>query len=85
MPCGRCVFCREENPNLCSSLRFAGHGIEDGAFREMMAWPSECLIPVPDGLSDDEAAMLEPLGVAVHAVNLAKIEVGMTIGVFGCG
>ncbi len=85
VPCESCQFCDEGNPNLCSRLRFAGHGLEDGTLRELIAWPSECLLSVPDSLSDDEAAMLEPLGVAIHAVSLGKVTPGMTIGVFGCG
>ena len=85
VPCNACVFCAEGNPNLCANLRFAGHGLDDGAFRELMAWPSKSLIPVPDSLSDIEAAMLEPLGVAIHAVDLGKVTPGTTVGVFGCG
>ncbi|HLB48318.1 MAG TPA: alcohol dehydrogenase catalytic domain-containing protein [Anaerolineales bacterium] len=83
--CGVCKFCQEGNPNLCAALRFAGHGREDGALREWMAWPARCLIPIPDSLSDADGALLEPLGVALHAVDLGKIRAGMRVGVFGCG
>ena len=51
---------------------------------EFMAWLRRCLIPLPDVLSDDEAAMLEPLGVALHAVDLGKLRFGMRVGIFGC-
>jgi len=85
VPCGACKFCQEGNPNLCAALRFAGHGREDGALREWMTWPARCLFPVPDSLSDTDGAMLEPLGVALHAVDLGKIRAGMRVGVFGCG
>jgi L-iditol 2-dehydrogenase len=50
-----------------------------------MAWPDRCLFPIPDRISDAESAMLEPLGVAMHAVDLGKLEHGMTVGVFGVG
>ncbi|HSR34447.1 MAG TPA: alcohol dehydrogenase catalytic domain-containing protein [Anaerolineae bacterium] len=83
--CGNCEFCREGNPNLCSALRFAGHGVEDGALREYMVWPAKCCYPIPDTLTDAEAVMLEPLGVAIHAVDLGQVKPGMTVGVFGCG
>jgi L-iditol 2-dehydrogenase len=66
-------------------MRFAGHGLEDGALRETIAWPEECLFPLPDLLSDEDGVMLEPLGVAIHALDLAKLQVGMRVGVFGCG
>jgi L-iditol 2-dehydrogenase len=85
VPCGACEFCLEGNPNLCDALRFAGHGTEDGALREYMAWPTRCLHPLPDSLTDADGAVLEPLGVAIHAVDLGHIRPGMAIGVFGCG
>ena len=85
IPCGRCEHCLEGNPNLCSSLRFAGHGGEDGALRQAIVWPKRCLVPLPDDLSVEDGALLEPLGVALHAVDLAKIQPGMRVGVFGCG
>ena len=85
IPCGTCEFCLQGKPNLCLDQRFAGHGLEDGALREYMTWPQACLHPLPDSLSDAEGVMLEPLGVAIHAVDLGKIEPGMTVGVFGCG
>jgi L-iditol 2-dehydrogenase len=85
VPCKKCEFCRQGDPNLCTHMRFAGYGLEDGALREYLAWPDECLFPLPDSLSDAEGAMLEPLGVALHAVDLGKIQAGMHVGVFGCG
>jgi len=85
IPCGQCEFCLQGNPNLCPSLRFAGHGSEDGALREYLAWPARCLHPLPDALTDADGAMLEPLGVALHAIDLGHLKAGMTVGVFGCG
>lgn len=85
IPCGRCPLCHEGHPNLCLDLRFAGHGAEDGGLREWMAWPRECLVAMPEDLSAEQAAMLEPLGVALHAVDLAHVRPGATVGVFGCG
>jgi len=85
IPCGRCEFCERGHPNLCENMIFAGHGIHDGALREWMAWNEKSLFPIPDSISDAEGAMLEPLGVAIHSVDLGKIKAGMTVGVFGCG
>lgn len=84
-PCGRCEFCLEGNPNLCSDLRFAGHAPHDGALREYVAWPEQSLVPLPDSLTDIEGVMLEPLGVALYAVDRGNVHPGMTVGVFGCG
>jgi L-iditol 2-dehydrogenase len=85
VPCGACEFCLEGNPNFCSTLRFAGHGMEDGALRQYMAWSAHCLHPLPNSLTDADGVMLEPLGVAIHAVDLGHLKPGMTVGVFGCG
>jgi L-iditol 2-dehydrogenase len=85
VPCGRCEYCQQGHPNLCGDQHFAGSGTDDGALREMIAWASHCLHPLPDNLSDADGAMLEPLGVAIHAVDLGHLKAGMTVGVFGCG
>lgn len=85
IPCGRCEFCREGNPNFCVSMRFAGHERQDGALREWAAWPAECLHPLPDSMTEIEGALLEPLGVALHATDLGHLRPGMSVGVFGCG
>jgi L-iditol 2-dehydrogenase len=85
VPCEACPLCREGHPNLCPSVRFAGYGADDGALREWIAWPERHLHPLPETLSPVDGALLEPLGVALHAVDLAHLRPGMTVGVFGCG
>ena len=85
IPCGHCEFCEQGHPNLCSNLIFAGHAQTDGSLREWMTWHHKSIFPIPDSLSFDDAAMLEPLGVAIHTVDLGKLRPGMTVGVFGCG
>src|SRR5687768_10953329 len=85
IPCNHCEWCETGHPNLCANLKFAGHGTQDGALREYMSWPQRCLHYLPDSISDADGAMLEPLGVAIHSVDLGKIKAGMSIGVFGCG
>ena len=85
IPCERCASCRAGHHNLCPHVRFAGSGAQDGALAEVVAWPTELLQPLPDELSDVDGAMLEPLGVAIHAVDLGHVRLGATVGVFGCG
>lgn len=85
VPCERCTHCHDGNVNLCESVRFAGHGNDDGALRQFMTWPAHCLVDLPSTLDAVDGAMLEPLGVAIHAVDLGKVFPGATIGVFGCG
>jgi L-iditol 2-dehydrogenase len=84
-PCGTCEVCAADLAHLCPRTRFAGHGTNDGGLRTLMAWPSRLLAPVPDEIGDPEASLLEPLGVALHAVDLGKVRSGMRAGVFGCG
>jgi L-iditol 2-dehydrogenase len=84
-PCGTCEQCLDGNRNLCPTVGFAGHGANDGGLREYVAWPTELLHAVPDGLTDADAAMLEPLGVALHAHDLGKPRVGAVVAVIGCG
>jgi len=85
IPCRKCEFCLHGHPNLCPTVRFAGFGDVDGALREFMVWDEKCLFTIPDSLTYADGAMLEPLGVALHAIDLAHLRVGMTVGVFGCG
>ncbi len=85
IPCRKCEWCLGGNPNLCPDVRFAGHETVDGALREVLAWDEQCLFALPDSLSYEDGVMLEPLGVAIHAVDLAHLKPGMTVGVFGCG
>jgi L-iditol 2-dehydrogenase len=83
--CGTCRPCRDGYRNLCSRIVFAGHGSQDGAMREFMTWPSHLLHPLPDSLSGADGAVLEPLGVAIHALDLGHVRLGASATVAGCG
>jgi len=85
IPCGVCEFCLEGNPNFCTSMRFAGDGKFDGALREYVAWPIHCLFRLPESIGDAEGALLEALGVGIHAIDLGHLRPGMSVGIFGCG
>jgi L-iditol 2-dehydrogenase len=83
--CGVCEFCLEGNPNFCTSMRFAGDGKFDGALREYVAWPTHCLFRLPESIGNVEGALLEALGVGIHAIDLGHLRPGMSVGIFGCG
>jgi L-iditol 2-dehydrogenase len=83
--CGRCGPCLAGQNNLCLAMHFAGHGTTDGALRSLMAWPERLLHAIPDSIGDDEAPILEPLGVALHALDVAGFVPGERAGVYGCG
>jgi L-iditol 2-dehydrogenase len=83
--CGTCRPCRDGYRNLCARIEFAGHGGQDGAMREYITWPAHLLHPLPAGLADADGAMLEPLGVAIHALGLGHVRLGAAAAVAGCG
>jgi L-iditol 2-dehydrogenase len=85
IPCEECEVCRAGHPNLCPDVVFAGHGSCDGGLRQFLTWPAHRLHALPDNLSDDDGAVLEPLGVALHALDLAHLRAASTVAVVGCG
>ena len=85
IPCRACDMCWQGHPNLCRHIVFAGHSSCDGGLQRYRAWPDRLLHRLPDGLTDADGAMLEPLGVAIHAVDLGHVQPGASVAVLGCG
>lgn len=85
IPCGNCPPCRAGYRNLCVRIRFSGHSDTDGALRELMAWPPELLHPLPEQMTGADGAVLEPLGVAIHAFDLGHVRLGASAAVAGLG
>lgn len=85
MPCGRCEWCHRGHVNLCPNVVFKGAPPHTGAMAELIAVKPEALFPVPDGFDATDATMLEPLGVAIHAVDLARPRLFESCAVIGCG
>jgi L-iditol 2-dehydrogenase len=67
VPCGRCVGCRSGRYNLCADVRFLATPPVDGAFAQHVAIHEDYAFALPDTLSDDAGALLEPLAVAIWA------------------
>ena len=84
-PCGRCEMCSKGNPNLCHRLHFCGLYPDDGSLCQWMHIPSHTCFPVPDRVDDASAALLEPFGVALHAIDLARIRVADSVAILGSG
>lgn len=84
IPCRACAACRQERYEMCRNYGYLGSR-QDGGFAEYAAVPAENLIPLPENVSYEEAAMLEPMAVAVHAMRRMTIEEGDTVAVCGLG
>jgi L-iditol 2-dehydrogenase len=82
---GPCEWCERGETNLCPNVKFAGSAPIHGALREIYHAKPEALFKVPAGLDATDAAMLEPLGVAIHAVDHAKIRLGSSVAIVGVG
>jgi len=87
--CGRCHFCRRGKINLCDDRRVLGVSCDDyrqhGAFAEYVAVPQHILYRLPEKITFEQAAMVEPLSVAVHALERTAISLNDTAVVVGAG
>jgi threonine dehydrogenase-like Zn-dependent dehydrogenase len=82
--CGECRHCLAGRENLCVSRQLLGLN-RPGVFADRVAVPRDALLEVPDGLSDDLAALVEPLAVCVAALAPAELGPGSRVLVIGCG
>ena len=87
--CGRCWFCRAGIPTACDDLKTIGVHI-DGGFAEYVHVPAEavaadCLIRIPEGVSFEQATLVDPLSCAVNAAELSNIREGDVVVVIGAG
>ena len=87
--CGRCHFCRRGQTNLCDNRRVLGVSCAEyrrhGAFAEYVAVPQHIVFPLPETLSPEQAAMVEPVSVAVHAANRTPVRLDDSAVVVGTG
>jgi L-iditol 2-dehydrogenase len=83
--CGKCESCIQGHPNLCPQVRFCGTPPVDGVFAGYSLMPAENCFPLPSGFSADDGAMLEPLGIAIHTIDLANLKPGNTVAILGAG
>jgi len=87
--CGACGYCRSGRVNLCDNRRVLGVSCGDyrqhGAMAEYVAVPDYLLYRLPDSVSFEEAAAVEPLTIALHAVNRTRLQIGDDVCVVGAG
>lgn len=84
IPCKECEQCKQKNYQMCKNYDYIGSR-RDGAFAEYVEVPVWNLLEMPDNVSFEEMAMMEPLSVAYHAVQKAEIKPGNKIAIIGTG
>ncbi|WGD49367.1 alcohol dehydrogenase catalytic domain-containing protein [Bradyrhizobium sp. CB1650] len=85
IPCGHCEWCHRGHTNLCPNVKFLGYAPHNGAMAEFVCVPKSAVHAVPDSIDPAGAAILETLGVAIHAMDLARPRLQETVAVLGCG
>ena len=83
--CYHCEFCLSGHHNVCANIRFLSNPNHPGFFRELINLPATNFVPIPASMSCDEAALAEPLAIALHSLNLVSIRPGETVAVIGAG
>ena len=82
--CGVCYYCKRQKQAMCENLISVGQQ-DDGGMADFFNVPAENCIPLPEGMSEDIAALAEPLAVMVRAMNQARFKMGETIAIIGAG
>ena len=82
--CGTCPACQAGAENLCRSMQIMGFH-RDGGFAGYVVAPLKSLIPLPEGLSDEQAVFAEPLSCCLNALELARLAPAETIAIWGGG
>jgi len=85
LSCGTCPSCKKGHYNTCDSLGFVGLSGGHGGFAEYSVVPSHMVHKIPDNMTLEQAALVEPAAVAVHAVRQSGLRLGDTVAVFGTG
>ncbi|MFW6108602.1 MAG: NAD(P)-dependent alcohol dehydrogenase [bacterium] len=85
VPCGICRLCRAGRYNLCPDVSFAGTPPVDGAFTDLFVTAADFVYPLPEGLTTEDGALVEPLSCGVHAVERAGVSLGDQVAILGSG
>ncbi|MCA1204174.1 MULTISPECIES: 2,3-butanediol dehydrogenase [Bacillaceae] len=83
--CGKCDACKQGKYNLCADMGFYGLAGGGGGFSEFTSVPEHMLHKLPENVSYEQGALVEPSAVALHAVKQSKLQVGDKAAVFGTG
>lgn len=84
VPCGTCSSCELGRPALCSNYSFVGSR-QQGALAEYVSVPADNAVPLPESVTLRDAALIEPLTVAIHGIERVSLREGARVAVFGAG
>ncbi|MGC8717120.1 MAG: NAD(P)-dependent alcohol dehydrogenase [bacterium] len=85
IPCRKCNYCKTGRYNLCPDVVFMATPPVDGAFAEYVVHPEDFAFKLPDNVSYDEGALMEPLSVGIYASSRARVRPGNSVLIFGAG
>lgn len=85
LTCGTCNYCTSSRYNLCRTVRFLADPPTDGGFASQIVVPARRCYPLPDSMSDEEGALVEPAAVAVWAIDRSRLTDGEAVLVIGAG
>lgn len=89
VPCGECAYCRTGKYNLCGNMAFMASAVKrpggEGGMAEYILRPAAFTYRIPDSITFEQAALLEPISVAIHAVERSGIKAGQNAAILGCG
>jgi threonine dehydrogenase-like Zn-dependent dehydrogenase len=83
--CGKCSYCRNGHYNVCKNKVVLGSNKWSGSFGEYVIAPEEAVILLPDNITYEQGALIEPLAVGLHIVRKSKLEIGQTVAIIGAG
>jgi threonine dehydrogenase-like Zn-dependent dehydrogenase len=83
--CGECAYCRKGQYNVCKNKVVLGSNKWSGSFGEYVIAPERAVIPLPDNITYEQGALIEPLAVGLHIVRKSKLAIGQTVAIIGAG
>lgn len=83
--CGKCEFCKSGHYNLCPDVVFLATPPVQGCYEQYIAFPEDMCFKLPEGMSTEEGALIEPLSVGFYAANQGEVQVGDTVVILGSG
>jgi len=85
VPCGHCACCLSGRYNLCPDVKFLATPPDDGCLVVYIAYPAQWAFKIPDHMSYEEGALVEPLAIGINAANTGGVGLGNSVLIFGAG